>query len=237
MKHAFLLAASVAVLAYAVAVRAEEHKVYVEHSKPIPRGDVLATQAYGPTKLEKAATKDWTKKELKSGSPEVETLKGKKDRRIAWFGIVRDIKEDKQKKQTRLLVEMKYFDGMTDTHLQIVSLSGAGDFRVVIPAVGGKLKNLSLVRVYGKVTGEAEGVPLVSAEYIRSWDWGLFAFMPYGKDKSNPKWVKLRKVQADDLNVYSSRPDQQYYEDRLGEDEPETPPNAKAGADQKTDQK
>ena len=217
-------------MAYTLPVCAAQHKVYVEPSKPTSRGDMLSTQAYTPTKLEKGATKDWTEKELESGSPEVQTLKGKNDRRIAWFGIVRDIKEDKQKKQTRVLVEMKYFDGMTDLHLQIVSLSGAGDFRVLIPGVGHKLKNLSLVRIYGKVTGEAEGVPLVSADYVRSWDWGLFAFMPYGRDNSNPKWANLRKVRVDDMRVYSSRPNRQYYEDRLGKDEPETPPNAKAVA-------
>jgi hypothetical protein len=216
MKHAFLLTVSLAVVACAVPVRAEEHKVYVEHSQPLPHGDVLGTKAYTPTKLEKEATKDWTKAELASGSPEVNTLKGTKDRRVAWFGIVRDIKEDKRKKQTQLLLEMKYFDGMTDLHLQVVSLSGAGDFRAVIPGVGHKLKNLSLVRVYGKVAGEAQGVPLVSAAYVCSWDCGLFTFMPYGEDKSNPQWVKLRKVKADAMDVYSSSPDQQYYEDRLG---------------------
>ena len=230
MKRAFLLAVSLAVVACAVPGRAEQHKGYVEHSKPLPRGDVLGTQAYAPTKLEKEATKDWTKEELGSGSPEVKTLKGNKDHRIVWFGIVRDIKEDKQKKQTRLLVEMKYFDGMTDLHLQVVSLAGAGEFLAVIPGVGHKLKNLSLVRVYGKVTGETKGVPLVSAAYVRSWDRGLFAFMPFGDDKSNPQWVKLRKVKAGDMDVYSSNPDRQYYEDRLGKRALETPPKATAKA-------
>jgi hypothetical protein len=110
---------------------------------------------------------------------------------------------------------MKYFDGLTDLHLQIVSMSGAGDFTVKIPGTGHKLKALSLVRVYGKVSAEREGMPEVSADFVRSWDWKLFAFMPYGKDRSNPKWVKLRKIE-DELDVYDSNPTNAYYEKLLG---------------------
>jgi hypothetical protein len=188
---------------------------FVEHSKPIRRtSEVLGTTAYPPTDAEKHAIKAYTETELASGSPESGTLKGKPGRRIAWFGIVRDVHEDKAKNETRLRVEMKYFDGMTDLHLQIVSLYGAGDFETVIPGTGHGIKNLSLMRVYGKVVGETGGLPLVSAQFVRDWDWGLFAFMDYGSDKSNPNWVKLRKV--DKFHIYSSRPDQQYYEDRIG---------------------
>ena len=62
-----------------------------------------------------------------------------------------------------------------------------------------------------------EGVPVVSAEYARLWVWGLFTFMDYGPDKTNPKWVKLRKVKGDD--VYSPRPTRQFYEEILGKRE------------------
>jgi len=189
--------------------------VRVEHSKPAPRDRGLGTQAYAPTEAEKAAIKDWKPAELNSGSDKVEKLVGNIDKRVAWFGIVREVKEDKGADATELLVEMKYFDGLTDLHQQIVSISGAGDFTVKIPGTGHKLKPLSLVRVYGKVATEREGLPEVSADFVRSWDWKLFAFMPYGKDRSNPKWVKLRKVE-DELDVYDSNPTNAYYEKLLG---------------------
>ena len=70
------------------------------------------------------------------------------------------------------------------------------------------------MRVYGKVIGEAAGSPLVSAQFVRVWDWGLFAFMDYGTDKSDPQWVKLRKV--DKFHIYSSRPNKRYYEATIG---------------------
>ena len=92
--------------------------------------------------------------------------------------------------------------------------------------MGHKLKNLARPR-HGKVTGERRACRW-SRPRTFVLDWGLFAFMPYGEDKSNPQWVKLRKVKADDMNVYSSSPDQQYYEDRLGKRTSETPPNGKA---------
>jgi hypothetical protein len=193
---------------------AEEPRLRVEHSKPLPRDRGLGTAFYGMTAAEKEATKEWTKDELDSGSPEIKSLAGQKKKRVAWFGIIREVSEDKDKKETRLLVEMKYFDGLTDLHQQIVSICGAGDFRLVIPGTGHKLKKLSLVRVYGRVSDEEKGVPTVSADFVRAWDWGLFAFMPYGKDNSNPDWVKLRKVQPED--VYRVTPNSQYYADRLG---------------------
>src|SRR3981189_2358678 len=49
---------------------------------------------------------------------------------VGWFGIVRTAEYDAAKSQTNLLIEHKYFDGMTDLHLQIVSIYGAGDFHV-----------------------------------------------------------------------------------------------------------
>jgi hypothetical protein len=189
--------------------------VRVEHSKPLPRGLGLGTQTYAPTDAEKAATKGWKATELNTGGDAVEKLTGNIDQRIAWFGIIREIKEDKESDTTRLVVEMKYFDGLTDLHLQIVSINGAGDFAVIIPGTGHKLKPLSLVRIYGKVAAEPDGVPEVAADFVRSWDWKLFAFMPYGTDHSNPKWVELRKIE-DEQDVYDSNPANAYYEKLLG---------------------
>jgi len=88
--------------------------------------------------------------------------------------------------------------------MQVVSLYGAGDFVVAIPGEHAQLALLSLIRVYG----------LVRADYARTWDWGLFTFMDYGLDRSNPVWVHMRTVLPSD--IYSFRPDQAYYEARLG---------------------
>ena len=215
MKLVFFVAFAVSLATCRVLLGANEQSTVVEHSKPIAHtGPDLGTTFYAPSPTEKKATKDWGDQELKSGTPETQTLKGRIGQRIAWFGIVRDVVEDKAKKETRLNVEMKYFDGFTDLHQQIVSIFGAGDFRVLIPGTGHRIKNLSLVHVYGKVEGEASGVPVVGAHFVRVWDWKLFAFMAYGNDNSNPKCVKLRKVGKDD--IYSAGPDDRYYKDRLG---------------------
>ena len=163
---------------------------------------------------EAQAIKGWSEEELNSGSPETKSLRGHVGKRVAWFGIVRNVEEHKNRRETVLDVEMKFSDGLTDLHQQVVSLYGAGDFHVVIPGTGYRIKRLALVRVYGKVEHESDGVPVVSPEFVRIWDWKLFAFMPYGTDHSNPNWVKLRKM--DESRIYSSRPDVAYYEQILG---------------------
>lgn len=135
---------------------------------------------------------------------------------VGWFGIVRKTEYDATKDQTNLLIEHKYFDGATDLDLQVVSIYGAGDFHVVIP---GQVREslvppLSLICAYGKVSKGRDDVPTLTAEYIRVWDWGLFTFMDYGKDKSNSNWTKLRKVAGGE--AYSSQPTLDFYEERLG---------------------
>jgi hypothetical protein len=208
-----LIANALVVLLVARAAALDSPAVRVEHSKPLPRGQGLGTMTYSLTDAEQAGTQGWKPEEL-SGANMSEKLTGNLDKRIAWFGIIREIMEDKDSDSTRLLVEMKYFDGLTDLHQQIVSINGAGDFAVKIPGTGHKLKPLSLVRVYGKVASEKDGVPEVAADFLRSWDWKLFAFMPYGKDHGNPKWVKLRQIPEDD--VYDANPREAYYEALLG---------------------
>jgi hypothetical protein len=205
----------------------DEHAVQVEQSQPLPRGGPgLGTRAYVPLPDEAQAIKGWSEEELNSGSPETKSLHGRVGKRVAWLGSrpatwratdrsVRQVEEHKNRRETVLDVEMKFFDGLTDLHQQVVSLYGAGDFHVVIPGTGHRIKQLALVRVYGTVerdSGEREsgGLPVVSPEFVRVWDWTLFAFMPYGNDHGNPNWVKLRKM--DESRIYSSRPDVPYYE-------------------------
>ena len=111
----------------------------VESSKPLAPSPVLGTIGYAPTSSEKEASKGWTNEEMKSGSPDIDTLRGAVGRRVCWFGIVREIKEDKAKDETTLVLEMKYFDGLTDIHLHVVSIFGAGDFRAVLRGTGHKI--------------------------------------------------------------------------------------------------
>lgn len=215
MRPAVLLSTTiVCMLIYGLAWGGED-PVQVEYAQPLPRPQGgLGSTWYIPTAAEKEATKNWNEGELASGSMNVGSLAGPLARRVAWFGIIRDLTEDDQTHETRLLVEMQYFDGLTDIHQQIVSIYGAGDFRAVVPGTGHKFKKLGLVRICGKVVGEKEGLPVVASAYLRYWEWGLFAFMAYGEDKNKPAWTRLRKVDPDD--AYSSDPDPAYYEQRLG---------------------
>src|ERR1700722_18300880 len=83
--------------------RANGQDVTVEHSKPVVRTDAgLGTTRYRPTPAEQIATKNWSEDDLNSSSPETTRLKGKPGRQVAWFGIVRDVLEDKAKTETRL---------------------------------------------------------------------------------------------------------------------------------------
>lgn len=143
-------------------------------------------------------------------------LKKQEGEYVGWFGIVRGSTYDEAADRTILRLEHKYFDGLTDLHLHIVSIYGAGDFQVTLPGriTAKEIPLLSLVCAYGKVTDEP-AVATVKADYVRLWDWGLFTFMDYGLDKSNPDWVKLRKTPGED--AYSPRPDTDYYVKLLGE--------------------
>jgi len=133
---------------------------------------------------------------------------------VGWFGILREKTRDAKTGVTTLVLEHKYFDGATDLHLQIVSLYGGGDFTATLKQKDVDIPLLSLVRVCGKAAKDEKGAPKVTPEYVRTWDWGLFSFMDYGKDRTNAKWTALRK--ADLGMVYSSRPTPEYYEERLG---------------------
>jgi hypothetical protein len=133
---------------------------------------------------------------------------------VGWFGIVREAIPDAKTGTLTITLEHKYFDGLVDLHQMIVSIYGAGDFTATVHKKNAAIPPLSLVRVYGKVAKDKAGAPMIAAEYLRVWDWGLFAFMSYGSDKSNPKWVSLR-MRPDDKS-YDSSPKDDYYESLLG---------------------
>jgi len=190
----------------------------VEDSQPLPRppAGTLGTRSYEATDKEKPFFAKLSEDERTTGDMFKDySITGKKGKFVGWFGIVRKIEEDKTAPQTNLLVEMKYFDGLTDTHIQALSFNGAGDFRAMLSGIGLGIKPLSLVKVYGVVASETSNVPEVKAEYVRQWDWGLFTFlMVYGEQKGNKEWKKLNKV--DEQRIYNPFPTNRYYEDRLG---------------------
>jgi len=222
--------------------------VVIELSKPLPGGRGLGTMDYAPTGREAAFLKKvneeppptWMDVKMpppmgekadpaKDAEKEKEreaarakakeyTLLGQEGKYVGWFGIVRAKTWNQEARQTALLLEHKYFDGLTDLHIQVVSIFGAGDFAAIVPGKAEQIPALGLVRVYGKVLKGKDGLPALIPEYVRVWDWGLFTFMDYGADRSNPKWVELRKVDAKD--VYSPRPSKEFYEKRLGTREP-----------------
>jgi hypothetical protein len=219
-------------------------KVIVEVSRPLRGGGGLGTMGYLHTEKEAPFLKKvndespplWVNVrmppavgEAKDPAKEKEEKKRKSEEARAkayslikqegkyagWFAIVREKTWDPNAKKTCLLLEHKYFDGLTDLHIQIASIYGAGDFAASVPGKAEEIPLLSLVRVYGPVSkGQRGGMASVDPEYVRVWKWGLFTFMDYGLDKSNPKWVKLRKVSGSD--VYSPRPTKRFYEERLG---------------------
>ncbi len=179
-------------------------------------GGKLSTVGYEPSEAEAPVFKKLGEGETITGSMfEEYSISGKTGKYVGWFGIVRNIVEDAASKSTTLTVEMKYFDGLTDSHIMALSFHGAGDFVAELKGTGLGITSLSLVKVYGVVAGEDEGVPRVEAEFVRNWEWGAFTFlMAYGKQTGNGDWLKLCQVPEDD--IYEVQPDDDYYVKRLG---------------------
>lgn len=188
----------------------------------VERGKGLRTGSYVPREKEKPFFEKLANEEKTNGSMFGDyAIKGKKaGTAVSWFGIVRRVtKPDKAKDEFELLVDHKYFDGLTDTHIMTTSCYGGGDFKVRVrgktPPVA---RTLALVRVYGRVVEEKDGATVLDADYVRVFPWRTFCFlMAYGEDRTNPDWTKLRKVKVDD--IYDPYPDDAYFEDRLGKAE------------------
>ena len=82
-----------------------------------------------------------------------------------------------------------------------------------LPAKENVLATPPPIDISGKVTDEKDGVPAVTPDYLRVWRQGDFAFMDYGKDASNPKWIKLRHRRGP---IYDPEPNDNYYREVLG---------------------
>jgi hypothetical protein len=209
--HHFILLCCLSV-ALAESVSGQDIEVS-PHRKPHTQDSTVGYEMTAVEMKHQEGLKPDMGKQVGFGTKEADSLVGKTGKVVAWFGIVREIKP--LGKGAELLVEHKYFDGLNDGHMQLASIFGAGDFRARLAATHPDLGKHCLVRIIGKVTEQKDKLPMVEAIYVRVWRKGDFAFMDYGKDASNERWVKLR--QKTGPGVYSSEPDEDYYKALLGD--------------------
>jgi len=183
----------------------------------VPTG-TLGTCGYAPIDRESEHYKKLDQSELATGSFMAPyDIHAKKGKYVSWYGIVRGITASGEH-QTRitLLLEHKYFDGMTDCHIMLVSHSGGGDFLATLDSFPTAIPALALVRIYGKVVDQTAGTPRIEAEYVRVWSWGTFTFPDLGAaDKSNPVWTKYSKLK-EGQRIYNPYPHESYYRFMLG---------------------
>jgi len=161
---------------------------------------------------------DWFKQSNPNTTPEsinaqkpAFSLSGHVGEYVSWFGILRIA--EKTGGGYNLVIQNKYSTGMTDLHIQTVSIYGAGDFDAVVHCPDFSLNPLVLVKVYGKVIREINGRPVVDVEYLRYWNWMYFNFMDYGEDKKLSAYD--RDLNLTGLQIYSPRPDPYYYPKRI----------------------
>jgi hypothetical protein len=95
-----------------------------------------------------------------------------------------------------MLIENKYFNGTKSEKLQTVSIHGDGNFLAEVTNLSEELEPLLLVRVYGRVVREENGLPVVKARYVRGWHIAQYNFDDYGEDHTDPRWTKNRRLNA-----------------------------------------
>lgn len=185
--------------------------------KRAERGQGLGTAGYSPSTKERPYFERLIAQERTTGTlTDNYNIATKDGRYVGWFGIVRDISEDEPTRRTTLTIEHKYFDGLTDSHIQAVSYNGSGDFRAVLRGVGHQIEPYTLVKVYGLASvGLAKDIPQIETLFVRNWHWGTFTFLAaYGTQRGSEKWRKLNQVELDD--IYDLYPGYDYYTKRLG---------------------
>lgn len=188
-----------------------------EPAKQVKRSNTLGTCGYEPTDKEAPYFKKLEQAERTTGSAfQGYDIHGKQGKYVSWFGIVRGVVDAKPDGGITLLLEQKAFDGLTDCHIMLVSHAGLGDFQATFAAVQGTILPLMLVRAYGKVDSEKNGVPHLAVEYVRVWPWLTFTFADMGPaDKSNPEWAKYCQL-CKRGSIYNPFPDKNYYFGVLG---------------------
>jgi hypothetical protein len=143
-------------------------------------------------------------------------LMGHLDRRVSWFGIVREVTPDGiGKRSGKLLIENKYFKGVGDAKLQTVSIQGRGNFVGEVSNLSEELAPMLLVRIYGRVLREENGVPVVKIIFLRGWHIGQYNFDDYGEDHGDPRWTKRLHLKSGEP-VHQIKVSPEYYIDRLG---------------------
>lgn len=196
---------------------AAQTPIEVQPVKELKPTGTLATCGYAPSDAEKPYYEKLNAKERATGSfMESYDIHKKNGEYVSWYGIVRGISRVSNSDSWELLLENKYFDGMTDCHIMMVSTSGSGDFAARVQAKDVPVPALGLVRIYGRVTSQEKGNPSIEAEFVRVWPWMTFTFTDLGaNDRTNPRWKKECKI-CGRGRVYRPYPDRQYYRDTLG---------------------
>jgi hypothetical protein len=184
----------------------------------IPNG-TLATSVYMPLDSEAQFFGRLDKKErVNDNAFGHYTIHGKKGKYVSWFGIVRGITPAALPGgEVTLLIQHHFFDGLTDSHIMLIAISGDGDFLAKLTVDPAQIPPLALVRIYGKVTVEKNNVPEVAVEYVRVWPWLTFTFTDLaGEDHSNPRWQKYSRIKPSD-RIYRPYPNESYYRTILGD--------------------
>jgi len=194
----------------------------IQPAKQLTRGNTLGTCSYSPTEKEQPFLKKLASDEYVTGSGFADKpyrIQKKKGKYVSWFGIVRGISSPEPGgSKYSLLVEQKSFDGMTDCHIMLVAATGAGDFRATFEGDAQSIPALVLVRVYGRVIAEEDGIPMVAVEYMRVWPWLSFTFSDLGpEDRSNPRWAKFCTLCKSKDRIYNPYPTEAYYLAVLGD--------------------
>jgi len=121
-------------------------QVEVQEVKELKRTGNLSTCGYRATDRETPFLQKLPASEKTSGSfmdKQEYRIRGKVKQYVSWFGVVRGSSPAKGDERNRdLLIQQKYFDGMTDCHIMLVSNAGAGDF------VGKLMSNSEAVPVF-----------------------------------------------------------------------------------------
>jgi hypothetical protein len=201
-------------------VSAAQTPIEVQPVKELKPTGSLGTCGYAPSPDEKAYFEKLGPRERVTGSfMESYDIHKKNAEFVSWYGVVRGITRAPNSDSWELLLEHKYFDGMTDCHIMLVSMSGGGDFAARIQDADVPVPALALVRIYGKVTRRENASPLIEAQFVRVWPWLTFTFTDLGpEDKSNPRWKKDCHL-CGGGRVYKPYPDRQYYRETLGDPE------------------
>jgi hypothetical protein len=184
----------------------------------LPEGSNPGTKFYSPSNEEKPFFAKLASPDTKAGAFLPSSTTVEKGAYVSWFGIIRDIFEDKKGLPGGkvLLIQVLYSDGFTDLNLQTVSINGPGDAFVFVEGNCDQLIPLMLVRFYGTVSDHKgpTKVPLVKSEFVRYWPWGMFNFNDRGEDHSSPIWRQGTSVGG--VRIYSSQVSFDYYIERLG---------------------